>query len=138
MADNPLGSWGGKASKGKLITKDMIERHVQWLNSLDFVRASGRPYFVGSKEVDGEVKHFWDRYASPADRPVELVSQRERAQVAMENIMHRLAHGRMTQEQVNQLSKHNKRVAEARGLLMIVDGHYRLRPSLNRRAKDAA
>jgi len=136
MADNPFDRNAPK--RAGFTTEASVRAHVAFLNSLDFVRASGRPYFVTTKEENGRILHTWDRYASPVDRPVELVSQRKRAQVAMENIMHRLANGRMTQEQVNQLSKHNKRVAEARGLLMIVDDEYRLRPSLNRKPQDRA
>lgn len=134
MADNPFDREPPR--RGSAITEATVRAHVNFLNSLDFVRASGRPYFVKTEEINGEIKHSWERHSSPNNAVIELSSQRERAQAAMESIMYRLRHGRMSQEQVDQLSDHNKRVAEARSLLMIVDGEYRLRPSLNR--KDAA
>jgi hypothetical protein len=128
MADNPFDREPPR--RGGVITEASVRAHVNFLNSLDFVRASGRPYFVAKREEDGEIKYYWDRYTGPANDVVELTSSRERAQAMMESVMYRLRHGRMTQEQVDQLSNHNKRVAEARGLLMIVDEQYRLRPSL--------
>jgi len=52
--------------------------------------------------------------------------------------MARLQNGEMTQAQVDELPRQFRSIAEARGLLMIVDGQYRLRPSLNRKANDPA
>jgi len=42
------------------ITREHIEAHVAWLNSLNWVRASGKPYFVKTTE-DGLAT--WDRRA---------------------------------------------------------------------------
>lgn len=44
----PRGGGGGR------ITKEMIEGHVRWLNSLNWVRYSGKPYFVKTLD-DGRV-----------------------------------------------------------------------------------
>lgn len=42
-----------------------VEEHVAMLNKMNWVRASGRPYFVGEKRnpADGSVEHFVDRKA---------------------------------------------------------------------------
>lgn len=42
--------------------EEKVRRHVEWLNGLNFVIASGRPYFVAERQKpDGIIEHFVDR-----------------------------------------------------------------------------
>ena len=53
---------GGKRP-GK-VTTEMLYEYVEQINQRNFVRASGKPYFVGRKaNVDGTFTHFLDRHA---------------------------------------------------------------------------
>jgi len=88
----------------------------------------------------------WQRSDAPSKQKAlasaiaerEVAARQSDAQDAMENVMARLQNGEMSQAQVDELPRQFRSIAEARGLLMIVDGQYRLRPSLNRKASDPA
>lgn len=43
---------------------DMLQNHCEMLNSLNWVKASGRPYFIASKGGEGGRQHYYiDRKA---------------------------------------------------------------------------
>ena len=58
MRGNP-----GDPPRGGKITVEQIYAHVDWLNSLNWVKASGKPYFVNTRDEAGRTVHFWDRSA---------------------------------------------------------------------------
>lgn len=60
MADNPF--MRGQSQGGGKVTREMLEDYVVRLNGSNFVRHSGKPYFVARRvNDDGTVNYILDR-----------------------------------------------------------------------------
>jgi len=61
MANNPILD-RGQPEKKKLVTKEMLEGLVVRSNALNWVKQSGKPYFLNKRtNDDGTITHFLDR-----------------------------------------------------------------------------
>lgn len=60
MTANPL--LDGQLAKSGKVTVEMLHELVERSNRMEWVRASGKPYFVGKRtNGDGTFTHFLDR-----------------------------------------------------------------------------
>lgn len=60
MADNPFQD-RSEGKRGK-VTLEMFQEMVERSNAMEWVRQSGKPYFVGKRtNGDGTFTHFLDR-----------------------------------------------------------------------------
>jgi len=50
MSDHDPRRMRSNPGKGPGATVDDLQRHCDWLNSLNWVRASGKPYFVRKRD----------------------------------------------------------------------------------------